>query len=71
MCTYINFEDLYFEGGSAAKRLGDPELSPALTNSMDVCVPGSPWFNSSAMLVHSQLVCRLPVGVRNLLSLVL
>ena len=32
-------------------------------------VPGSPWLNSSAALVHSQLVCLLPVGILNLLSL--
>ena len=31
-------------------------------------VQGSPWFNSSAALVHSQLVCLLPVGILNLLS---
>ena len=32
-------------------------------------VPGSSWFNSSAALVQSQLVCLLPVGILNLLSL--
>ena len=32
-------------------------------------VPGSPWFNFSAALVQSQLVCLLPVGILNLLSL--
>ena len=32
-------------------------------------VPGSPWLNSSAALVYSQLVCLLPVGILNLLSL--
>jgi len=32
-------------------------------------VPGNPWFNSSAALVQSQLVCLLPVGILNLLSL--
>ena len=32
-------------------------------------VRGSPWFNSSAALVHSQLVCHLPVGILRLLSL--
>ena len=31
-------------------------------------VPGSPWLNSSAALVYSQLVCLLPVGILNLLS---
>lgn len=25
----------------------------------------SPWFNSSAALVNSQLVCLSPVGIRN------
>ena len=29
---------------------------------------GSLWFNSSAVLVHSQLVCLLPVRILNLLS---
>ena len=32
-------------------------------------VPRSPWLNSSAALVYSQLVCLLPVGILNLLSL--
>ena len=32
-------------------------------------VPGSPWLNSSAALVCSQLVCLLPVGILNLFSL--
>ena len=32
-------------------------------------VPGSPWLNSSAALVYSQVVCLLPVGILNLLSL--
>ena len=32
-------------------------------------VPGSPWFNTSAALLQSQLVCFLPVGILNLLSL--
>jgi len=32
-------------------------------------VTGSPWFNSSAALVKSPLVCLLPVGILNLLSL--
>ena len=31
-------------------------------------VSGSPWFNSSAALVHSQLLCLLPVGILNLFS---
>ena len=26
-------------------------------------VPGCPWFNSSAVLVYSLLVCPLPVGI--------
>ena len=32
-------------------------------------VPSRPWLNSSAALVNSQLVCLLPVGILNLLSL--
>ena len=32
-------------------------------------VPGSPWLNSSAVLLDSQLVCLLPDGILNLLSL--
>ena len=44
---------------------GDPELGPALTG----FVPGSPWFNCSVALVQSQLVCLLPVGILNLISL--
>ena len=28
--------------------------------------PGSPWFNSLAALVYSQLVCLLPLGILNL-----
>ena len=31
-------------------------------------VRGSPWFNSSVVLIHNQVVCRLPVGIFNLLS---
>ena len=30
-------------------------------------VPGSPWLNSFAALVYSQLACFLPVGILNLL----
>jgi len=32
-------------------------------------VSGSPWFNSSAALGNSQLVCLLPVGILNLFNL--
>ena len=32
-------------------------------------VSGSAWFNASVALVYSQLVCLLPVGILNLLSL--
>ena len=31
-------------------------------------VPGSPWLNSSAALVYSQLVCLLPLRILNLLN---
>ena len=34
-------------------------------------VSRSPWFNASAALVRSQLVCLLPVGILNPLSLFL
>ena len=37
---------------------GDPEFKSQ----------GSPWFNSSAAIAHSQLVCLLPVGILNLFS---
>ena len=43
---------------------GDPEFE----SRSDHFVRGSPLFNSSAALVHSQLVCLLPVGILNLLS---
>ena len=44
-----------------------PSSSPALTTAG--FVPGGAWFYSSAALVNSQLVCLLPVGILNLLSL--
>ena len=42
---------------------GKPKLSPSLTTTG--LVPG---FNSWTVLVHSQLVCLLPVGILNLFS---
>jgi len=42
---------------------GDPKLSPSLTTTG--LVPG---FNSLTVLVHSQLVCLLQVGILNLFS---
>ena len=68
-----NIDHSDHSGGSVARVVRMPDLnleilssSPALTTSW-ICL-GSPWFNSSAALVHSQLVCLLPVGILNLLS---
>ena len=41
--------------------------SPAMNTSG--IFPCRPWLNPSAALVYSQLVCLLPVGILNLLSL--
>ena len=48
---------------------GDPEFGSRSDHSRAGFVPGSPWFNSSAALVQSPLVCLLPVGMLNLLRL--
>jgi len=50
-------------------RASDLKSGDAEFGSRSEFVPGSPWFNSSAALVHSLLVCLLPVGILNLLSL--
>ena len=48
---------------------GDPEFKSRSDHQLAGFVRGSPWFlNSSATLVHSQLVCLLPVVILNLLS---
>ena len=43
--------------------------STALTTGWICFSYGSPWLDSSDALVNGQLVCLLPVGILNLLSL--
>ena len=50
-------------------RSGDPEFGSRSDHKLDLFQVVSPWFNSSAALVHSQVVCLVPVGILNLLSL--
>ena len=68
-CNAIVGESEEWSSRRQRGRTWNPEIkssSPALTTSL--IDRGSPWFNSSAVLGHSQLVCRLPVGTLNLLS---
>ena len=44
-------------------RSGDPGFKTRSDHSQNH--PGSPWFNFSAALVNSQLVCLRPVGILN------
>ena len=48
------------------RHLAIPSSSPALTTGF---APSSPRINPSAALVHSQLVCLLPVEILDMLSL--
>ena len=45
-------------------RFGDPGFKTRSDHSLNT-VPDSPWFNFSAALVNSQLVCLRPVGILN------
>ena len=49
--------------GRRTRNLEMPSSSRAVTTRW--VFSGRPWFNSSAALGHSQLVCLLPVGILN------
>ena len=55
--------------GALDLKSGDPEFKSRSDRPLAGFLQGGPWFNSSATLVQSQLVCLLVVGIFNLLSL--
>ena len=64
---YLNEEAAWLSGQGTSLKSGDCQFKILFLTSARL-EPGFLWFNSSAALVCSQLVCLLPVGILNLLG---
>ena len=67
----INYYERIRQHGQVARapdlKSGYPESKSRSDHLLDLFELPSSWFNSSTALVHSKLVCLLPVGILNLL----